>query len=337
MSSVGAISLAGTASYLPEKIVDNDFFGDDSTPRAAMFRGAKARHHVAEGETAPQMMEKATRKLFARLNLDVTKDIDVILTNVTVPDMPMLGSGASLARALGASPQQILDVHNCGCVSFVYMMQMARMIMQSTGARTALIGNVQNSGGRVFNHPDNRVRHQSAIPGDGCGVGLLIASDESPIRAIVTRSFPEFADDMVAVSDDGKRWWEPRTTPLYIDFTESRMAKIVARGNKLVPDVVRAACTQAEITSKDIGLLVTNQPHPIFLRNWREALQVPRERHVDTFAEHGNLFGAALPIAFERAQETGKLEPGQKVVFGGFSHAGDYSAAAVIDWQARGH
>ena len=40
--SARTISLAGTASYLPEKIVDNDFFGDEDTPRAAMFRGAKA-------------------------------------------------------------------------------------------------------------------------------------------------------------------------------------------------------------------------------------------------------------------------------------------------------
>jgi 3-oxoacyl-[acyl-carrier-protein] synthase-3 len=331
---VSVVSLAGTASYLPERVVSNDFFGDESTPRAAMFRGAKLRHHVAEGETAPRMMEKATRKLCDRLNVDPRQEIELILTNVTVPDMPMLGSGASLARALGCSPRQILDVHNTGCVSFVFMMSLARTLMQSTGARTALVCNVQNAGGRVFAHPENRKKHQSAVPGDGCGVGLLVAGGESPIRAIVTRSFPEYADDMRAVSDDGRPWWEPRTTPLYIDFTEARMASIVARGNKLVPETVRQACQQAEITPKDIGLLVTNQPHPIFLRNWREALQVPRDAHVDTFSEHGNLFGAALPVAFERALETGKLARGTKVVFGGFSHAGDYAAAAVVDWQA---
>jgi 3-oxoacyl-[acyl-carrier-protein] synthase III len=332
---VTVVSLAGTAAYLPEKVVDNDFFGDEATPRAAMFRGAKLRHHVAAGETAPEMLEKATRKLCDRLNLDPRTDIDLILTNVTVPDMPMLGSGASLARRLGCSPKQILDVHNCGCVSFVFMMEMARHLMQATGARTALLGNVQNAGGRVFAHPENRKRHQSAVPGDGCGVGLLVAGGESPIRAVLTKAYPEYADDMRAVSEDGNPWWEPRTTPMYIDFTESRMVSIVARGNRLVPDVIRQACAQAEITPKQIDLLVTNQPHPIFLRNWREALGVPHQQHVDTFAEHGNLFGAALPIAFERAQESGKLKPGAKVVFGGFSHAGDYAAAAVIDWQAR--
>jgi 3-oxoacyl-[acyl-carrier-protein] synthase-3 len=334
VSDARTISLAGTASYLPEKIVDNDFFGDEDTPRAAMFRGAKARHHVAEGETAPEMMEKASRTLLDRLNLDPAKDVELILTNVSLPDLPMVGSGASLARRLGAQPRQIVDLHNGGCVSFVFMMEIARSLMQTTGARTALIGNVQTAGGRVFAHPENRKLPQSAIPGDGCGVGLLVANGESPIRSIVTRSFPDFADDMRVVSDDGQPYWAPRSTPLHIDFSEARTAAIVARGNKLVPGVVRDACQAAEIATKDIGLLVTNQPHPIFLRNWREALLLPRERHVDTFSEHGNLFGAALPISFERAERDGKLRPGMKVVFGGFSHAGDYSAAAVVDWQA---
>jgi 3-oxoacyl-[acyl-carrier-protein] synthase-3 len=328
------ISLAGTASYLPEKVVENDFFGDPDSARPAMFKGARLRHHVAEGQTAVDMIERATRKLFDRLNLDPRKDIDLILTNVSVPDMPMLGCGAPLTRVLGCQPQQIVDVHNTGCVSFVFMMSLAQSLMTATGARSALLCNVQNAGGRVFAHPDNRKRPQSAIPGDGCGVGLLLASDESPIRSVVTRSYAAFADDMRVTCDEGKQWWEPRSTPLYIDFTESRMAEVVSRGNRIVPEVVREACGQAGITTKDIDVLVTNQPTPIFLRNWREALQLPVEAHVDTFVEHGNLFGAAIPICVERAVETGRVKRGSKLVLGGFSHAGDYAAAAVVEWQA---
>lgn len=329
------ISLAGVASYLPETIVENDFFGDPDAPRPAMFKGARRRHHVAPGETAVDMIERATRKLFDRLNLDPRKDIDLVFTNVSVPDMPMLGCGAPLTRVLGCQPQHIVDVHNTGCVSFVFMMSLARSLMLSTGARTALLCNVQNAGGRVFAHPDNRKRPQSAIPGDGCGVGLLVANDESPILSLVTRSYAEFADDMRVTCDEGKQWWEPRQTPLYIDFTESRMAQVVVRGNRIVPEVVRAACQEAELKPQELDVLVTNQPTPIFLRNWREALQLPVEAHVDTFAEHGNLFGAGIPICLERAIESGRAKRGSKVALGGFSHAGDYAGAAVVHWQAR--
>ena len=53
----------------------------------------------------------------------------------------------------------------------------------------------------------------------------------------------------------------------------------------------------------------------------------------DTFDRYGNLFGAALPISLEDALACGKLAQGGLLALGGFSHAGDYSAAALIDWR----
>ena len=148
------------------------------------------------------------------------------------------------------------------------MMSVARSLMTTMGAKTALLCNVQTSAGRVFAHPDNRFLPQAAVPGDGCGVGYLVASDESPVRAIATRSYGEFSADMQVKSDDGGAWWAPRTTPLHIDFTESRVATIVSRGNALVPKIIREACAAAELDVEDIDVLVTNQPNPVFLRNW---------------------------------------------------------------------
>jgi 3-oxoacyl-[acyl-carrier-protein] synthase-3 len=43
------------------------------------------------------------------------------------------------------------------------------------------------------------------------------------------------------------------------------------------------------------------------------------------------LFGAAIPVCIERARQTGRLVNGNTVALGGFSHAGDYAAAAI--WQ----
>jgi 3-oxoacyl-[acyl-carrier-protein] synthase-3 len=330
---VTAVSLLGTASYMPERVVDNAYFGLDTTQaRGAMFRGSKLRHHVSDDETALAMITRASQRLGQKLDFDLSK-VDILLGNVTCLDMPFTGCGASVASHLGARPRVILDIHNAGCVSFVYMMAVARALITAGEGKTALIYNVQNAAGRVFAHPENRARPQSAVPGDGCGVGLVVAGDQSPIEAIVTHAHGEYADDMRVVSDDGQPWWSPRTSPLYIDFTEDRVASIVGRGNRLVPEVVKEACKQANLPVKGIDVLVTNQPNPTFLRNWREALQVPADRHVHTYDEHGNLFGAALPISLERAVDTGRLKPGQRVVLGGFAHAGDYSAAAVVHWR----
>jgi 3-oxoacyl-[acyl-carrier-protein] synthase-3 len=332
-----AISLIGTASYLPPKIVGNEAFGGEaSASQGPMFRGSVDRHHIEAGESAADMIVRATAKLAARLNIDPKRDVELILTNVSVPDMPFTGCGAVVCKRLGATPKFIVDVHNTGCVSFVYMMELARSLMATTGARTALICNAQTAAGRVFAHPDNLKRPQSAVPGDGCGVGFFVANDESPVKSIAVRAYSDYSEDMQVCSDDGGDWWAPRQAPLHIDFTESRVANIVARGNKLVPEIIREACADAALPMSAIDVLVTNQPNPVFLRNWRESLQLPIDAHVHTFPEHGNLFGAGIPISLERAEERGKLRPGSHVVLGGFSHAGDYAAAAVIHWRARG-
>jgi 3-oxoacyl-[acyl-carrier-protein] synthase-3 len=268
-----------------------------------------------------------------KLDLNLARDVDVLITNVTCPDMPFTGCGATVAHALGCRPQWILDMHNGGCISFIQMISHAQAIMTCHNLKTALLCNVQNAAGRIFGCPENRVRKQARIPGDGCGVGYLVANGESPVTSVVQRNFGEYADDMVIVRDDGSRWWEPSTYAGYVDFSETKIADIMARANRIVPEVIFEACRQAELPPGEIDTLITNQPNRIFLRNWREALQISREKHVQTFERHGNLFGAALPICIEEALNTGQLKNRSNLVLGGFSHAGDFAASAVIQWR----
>lgn len=92
-------------------------------------------------------------------------------------------------------------------------------------------------------------------------------------------------------------------------------------------------CGRLGVATADIDVLVTNQPNRTFLRNWREALQLPPERHLNTFDQYGNLFGAAIPITLDHAIRAGQVKDGDLVVLGGFAHAGDFAGAAAIRWQ----
>ncbi|MBX9791209.1 MAG: hypothetical protein K2Y37_19995 [Pirellulales bacterium] len=330
------VSLVSAASYLPARVVDNSFFQhSDEAPAHAMFRGVKQRHHVARDETAQSMIVQATQKLADRLNLDLHNDVDILMTNVTAPDQPFMGCGAAVGKALGCRPEWILDLHNGGCVSFIAMIAQAQALMSHSGAKTALLCNVQNSAGRLFAQDETRKLKQALIPGDGCGVGYLVASNESPIKSIVQRNYCEYAGDMAIVRHDGSEWWEPSTACSYVDFTEAKLAQIMGRANHIVPEAIREACRQANLPTDQIGTLITNQPNRIFLRNWREALQLPPTRHVSTFERHGNLFGAALPLCLAEAIDSGQLQANSHLVLGGFAHAGDFAAAAVIHWRPQ--
>lgn len=326
------ISLLGIASFLPERVVTNDYFAEAAVARGGMFTAPTTRRHVARDETAAEMIERASSRLFGRLNLNPAKDIDIIFTNVTIPDQPFTGCGAEVAHRIGCPARWVVDLHNSGCVAFIYMLELAQSLMSGTDARGALLCCVQNAAGRIFSHPGVRLTSQAPVPGDGCGVGYVAASDSSPVLSVVHRLQSEFASDMVVRADDGRHYWEPGLAPFNVAFTEERVASIISRGNRLVPEIIEEGCGAAAVRARDIHLLITNQPNPIFLRNWREALEVPRELHHDTYDKYGNLFGAAIPINLEDALEHGKLAAGDLLALGGFSHAGDYCAASIIRW-----
>jgi 3-oxoacyl-[acyl-carrier-protein] synthase-3 len=327
------ISLLAVSSYLPDQVVDNGFFARGTAERRGMFTAPTTRRHVNPDESAVDMIEKAARRLIEREGLDAAHDIDLLFTNVAIPDQAFTGCGAEVAARLGAQPRWIVDLHNTGCVAFIYMLDLAQTLMQGSGAHSALLCCVQNAGGRLFSQAGVRTKSQAPIPGDGCGVGYARAGDRSPLLSLVQRCQPEFAADMRALGDDGRRYWEPGTSPMSIAFTEARVAAIIQRGNVLVPELVRSACAQAGVAVGDLDLLVTNQPSPIFLRNWREALELRPGVHHDTFARLGNLFGAGIPINLEDAIANAKIRPGSLVCLAGFAHAGDYAAAAVLRWQ----
>ena len=112
---------------------------------------------------------------------------------------------------------------------------------------------------------------------------------------------------------------------------------MLARGNRQVPEVAYAVCDRIGVSAKELDLLVTNQPNRVFLRNWREALELPAERHVDTFDECGNLFAAGIPVNLDRAISDGQLNKGDVVMMAAFAHAGDFAGAAAVSGVVAPH
>jgi 3-oxoacyl-[acyl-carrier-protein] synthase-3 len=212
---------------------------------------------------------------------------------------------------------------------------MAANLLESGQGRSALIAVAQNAAGQIFDQPTVRRKAQAAVPGDGAAVGLVTVSDESPILDMECRTYGEYAGEMTIAVDPPRKWWQPGSGEGYIGFTESKITKVLARGNRQVPEVAYAVCDRIGLKPKDIDLLVTNQPNRVFLRNWRDALELPEERHRDTFDECGNLFAAGIPVNLDRAIADGQVKKGDVVMMAAFAHAGDFAGAAAVRWGGR--
>ena len=330
------VSVIAFGSYLPPNVVDTKSFlgadGVDSLAASPRLRLPATRHHVGRDDRAAAMVAAAARPMFAGMDIEPEGNVDVLITNVLLPDIPITGCGEEVCALLGCRPEFVIDLHNGGCASFPYMLKIAQALIESGVAGTALLCNVQNTAGRVFAQSDVRGRRHAAVAGDGCGVAYVVAGDESPLLAVHTRSDPPSAADMGLELADGRRYWEPGDSQVDISFDAAKLDDIVARGNRLVPEVVRSVCRRIDVSPQDIDVLITNQPNQLFLSNWREELGVPAERHLDTFDQLGNLYGAGVPVTFAHALRDGRVRDGDLVVLAGFAHAGDFAAAAALRW-----
>jgi 3-oxoacyl-[acyl-carrier-protein] synthase III len=333
------VSLIDLSSYLPGEPIPADYYAkfaeSGDLADSLMFRAPKFRHHVAEDETATDMIERAAQGIIERHGHDTIANVDVLITHAQMPDMPFYGGGGAIAHRLGMRPSWVLDLHNGGCAAFVLGLKMARQLLASGEGQTALIAVAQNAAGQIFDQETIRPKAQASVPGDGAAVGLVALSDKSPILDVECRTYGEYAGDMTITSDPPRKWWQAGPGEGYISFTESKITKVLARGNRQVPEVAWAVCDRIGMRSKELDFLVTNQPNRVFLRNWRDALELPKEKHLDTFNECGNLFGAGIPINLERAISQERVKNGDVVMMAAFAHAGDFAGAAAVRWGGR--
>ena len=339
MRTAMTVSLIDVSTYLPGEPIGADYYAQfadsDDLRDNLMFRAPRFRHHVAEDESAIDMVQRAAAGLIERHGQDVIAGVDVLITHTQMPDMPFYGGGGGMAHRLGMKPGSVIDLHNGGCAAFVLGLKLARTLLEAGEGRSALIAVAQNAAGQIFDQPGVRRKSQASVPGDGAAVGLVTVSDKSPILDVECRTYGEYAGDMTIAADPMRKWWQPGPGEGYIGFTESKITKVLARGNRQVPEVSYAVCDRIGVSPRDIDLLVTNQPNRVFLRNWREALELPKDRHVDTFDECGNLFAAGIPVNLERAIADGRLKTGGVALLAAFAHAGDFAGAAAIRWGGR--
>ncbi|WP_330178585.1 ketoacyl-ACP synthase III family protein [Nocardia sp. NBC_01503] len=333
------VSLADVSSYRPGKPISAEYFAQfrqgAGTASDVMFNPPRLRHHVGADETPADMAERAIAPMLARQGPELLDQVDVLVVHTQLPETWFVGNGGQIAARFGIAPEWLIDLANGGCASFVHAIKLAREILQNTRARSALVVNVTNTAGQVFAQHGVRAMAQAAIPGDGAGIAWLTKSDRSPILDIETRHLPRYAGEMTSIANPPRRYWEAGHGEHHIGFTESNIAAVLDRGNRIVPQVTEAVCERIALPPNEIDLLVTNQPNRAFLRNWREALSLPPERHPDTFEECGNLFGTAMPMTFDHAVSSGLAPDGSVVMFAGFAHAGDFAGAAAVRWGGR--
>ncbi len=324
------VSIIGTGSYVPEKILTNDDLSqivetDDEwiTTRT----GIKERRIAADDEYTSDMGAKAA--LAAMEQAGITGDeIDLILVATATPDMVFPATACFVQTKIGAKRAACLDI-SAACAGFLFAVEIAQQFITCHTYDTVLVIGAE----KLTTITDWTERNTCVLFGDGAGAAILRHRDSGSHGLISTHiaSDGKFAD-ILWMPGGGSRH------PITRDNVDDHLQTIKMSGKEVykqaviaMVDAAKKALEKAGLTIDDIACVIPHQANVRIIEAIADRLKIPVEKVFVNLDRYGNTSAAAVAIALDEANRSGRIKAGDyvlMVVFGG----GLTWAGSVIEW-----
>jgi 3-oxoacyl-[acyl-carrier-protein] synthase-3 len=304
--------IAGTGSYLPEKIVSNKDLEatiDTSDEWIRERTGIRQRHVAAEGERSSDMGCKAAQSALEMAGIDAS-EVDLIIVGTTTPDKIFPSTACSI--------QRMLDVHNCPafdiqavCSGFVYALDVANRMIMTRGASNALVIGSETLS-RITNWDD---RSTAVLFGDGAGAVVLQASQEPGIMSTHTHADGEF-ENLLEV-------------PLGEQFIQMNGNAVFRKAVGTLGSIARETLATNNVEKSDLDWLVPLQAILRIIAAAAKKLDLPMEQVVVTVDKHANTSAASIPLALDIAVRDGRIQRGHLVLLEAFGGGFTWGSALL--------
>ena len=323
------VSIIGTGSYVPEKILTNaelEKSVETSDEWITSRTGIKERRIAADGEFTSDLASKAA--LAALENADINADeIDLIIVATVTPDMFFPSTACIVQTKIGAKNAACFDV-SAACSGFLYGIEIAQQFITSHTYDTILVIGAEKLSS-IVNWTD---RNTCVLFGDGAGAAILRHRAQGH-GVIATRmgSNGELAD-ILKIPGGGC------AIPTTAENAAERHATIQMNGRETYKHAVTAMVESARLVLDDAGLtpadlacIIPHQANLRIIEAIADRLEVPMDRFMINLDRFGNTSAAAVAIALDEANRTSRMQVGDYVllvVFGG----GLTWASSVVQW-----
>lgn len=307
--------IAGTGSYLPEKIVTNRDLEKSVETTDEWIRertGIKKRHVAAEGEMSSDMGLAAARRAMEMAGVDAS-EIDLIVVATTTPDKVFPSNACIIQRKL--------DIHGCPafdiqavCSGFIYALDVANRMIQTGGSKTALVIGCETLS-RITNWND---RDTAVLFGDGAGAVLLQASGAPGIISTHIHADGKF-EELLDV---------PRGAAGE-DFIRMNGNAVFRKAVATLGSIARETLADNGFDKSELDWLVPHQANLRIIAAAAKKLDMPMERVVVTVDEHANTSAASVPLALDTAVQDGRIKRGQLLLFEAFGAGFTWGSALV--------
>ena len=316
--------IAGTGSYLPEKILTNadlEKIVETSDQWIRERTGIQQRHIAAEGQTTVDLAEQAALRAMEAAGVSAA-ELDLIVMGTTTPDIIFPSSACLLQARLGANGCPAFDV-NAACSGFIFALTTADKFIRSGAAKTVLVVGSETLT-RMLDWSD---RNTCVLFGDGAGAVVLKADAETGILSTHLHSDggkKELLYNPVGVSAGFKL--DEKNAGVRVLMAGSDVFKYAV---KALDSVVDEALEANGIDKAQLDWLIPHQANLRIIEATAKRLAMPMDRVVLTVHKHGNTSAASVPLALDEAVRSGKVQRGQLVLMEAFGGGFTWGSALV--------
>ena len=316
--------VTGTGSYLPPKRLTNDALaaqlaeqGVETSDQWIVERtGIRARHFAAPDVTSSDLAVEAARHALEAAGRSAS-EIDLIIVATSTPDMVFPSTACLVQRKLGAPGGAAFDVQAV-CAGFVYALTVADAMIRTGAATRALV-----IGAEVFSRIlDFKDRTTCVLFGDGAGAVVLEASDTPGIVASDLHADGRHAD--ILCTPGNVSGGQVIGSPLL--HMDGQAVFKLAVG--VLEESARAVLAKAGRSEADVNWLIPHQANIRIMQSTARKLKLSMDKVIVTVDRHGNTSAASIPLAFDDAVRSGRIQRGETLLLEGVG--GGFTWGAVL-------
>jgi 3-oxoacyl-[acyl-carrier-protein] synthase-3 len=272
------------------------------------------------------MATKAALKAIEQANIS-PKEINLILVATATPDMLFPATACFVQKKLGATNAACLDI-SAACAGFLFGIEIAQQFITSHTYDTVLVIGADKLTS-ITNWTD---RNTCVLFGDGAGAAIL--RHRGSAHGIISSHIGSDGQysDILFMPGGGSR------CPITKENADKNLATIHMTGKEVYKQAVTAmvsaslkALDLAGLSAHDIACVIPHQANLRIIEAIADRLDISLDRFYVNLDRYGNTSAAAVAMALDEANRTGRIKPGDyilMVVFGG----GLTWASTVIEW-----
>jgi 3-oxoacyl-[acyl-carrier-protein] synthase-3 len=323
------VGVAGVGSYVPERVLTNDYFAqivDTSHEWIVQRTGICERRFAAEDEATSDMSVAACRRALEQAGVEAS-DIDLIVVGTLTPDYHLPSTAVLVQDRLGAVGAAAFDVSSA-CTGFLSALHTAEAYVAAGRAKRALAVGAETLS-RFLNLED---RSSCILFGDGAGAAVVVPHAECGQGEILrtTQGSDGSLYNIIHMEGGGSR------LPPTLESVEQKKHFIELRGRDIYRFAVNKMSSLIEEMAQghdadDICLVIPHQVNARIIESALERVGWPLEKVVINIDRYANTSAATVPIAWAEAIEAGRLVKGKLVILVAFG-AGVTWGASLLRW-----